>query len=318
MKLNKIDIINRGKSIIKDELDDIRDTVIENLDDNLVEAINIINETEGKLIIIGMGKSGLIGAKQAATFASTGTPSFFIHPGEALHGDLGMISEKDNLLLLSFSGETEEMLKILPSISKLDNKKISITGNPNSTLAKFSDCHLNVAIKKEVCPNNLAPTTSTTATLIMGDVLATLLMEINNFQPLDFAKYHPGGSLGRKLLNKVKDEMKQDKLPFVNIEQDIKSLILTMSNSFYGLAIITDSNDKLLGIVTDGDLRRAWNDYDSLKNKTISDIMNKDALVINFNEPVLIGEEIMQDKKINNLLVEDDYNKIVGILQIFE
>ena len=317
MKNNKEKLINRGKEIIIEELDNIRDNVIDNLDENLANSIEIILNTKGKLIIIGMGKSGLIGAKQAATFASTGTPSFSIHPGEALHGDLGMISEEDNLLLLSFSGETEEMLKILPALNKLNNKKIAITGNPKSTLALFADCHLNVAIDKEVCPNNLAPTTSTTATLIMGDVLATILMELRDFQPLDFAKYHPGGSLGRKLLNKVKDEMTSKHLPFVNIHKDIKTLILTMSNSFYGLAIIRDDDEKLVGIVTDGDLRRAWNDYESLKNQSISNIMNTEALSVNQDEPVIVGEEIMQNAKINNLLVTDDYNNIIGILQIF-
>ena len=307
-----------GKKIFIDELDLIRKEIVKKIDENFDKAIDILLKTEGKVIIIGMGKSGLIGKKIAATLASTGTPSFFLHPAEALHGDLGMIEKKDNVILLSYSGETDEVLRIIPTIKKLGCKIISITGNINSTMAKNSDIILDVKISREVCPNNLAPTTSTTAQLIMGDAIAITLTELKQFKPIDFAKYHPGGSLGRKLLKTVEEEMKTKKLPLVNINNSIKELIMTMSNSYYGLAIIIDEEQNILGIVTDGDLRRAWTDYHSLEQKTIYEIMTKNPCLISKNEKIEIAEELMNKNKINSVIVIDENKKAIGIFQIYE
>jgi len=309
--------IKRAKEIFELELSEIKNKVIPNIDNEFIKAIDIIQNSDGKVIVIGMGKSGLIGAKIAATFASTGTTSFSLHPGEALHGDLGMIEKRDVVLMLSYSGETEEMLKIIPSIKNTGCKIVSITGNNLSSMSINSDARLNVNIDLEACPNNLAPTTSTTAQLIMGDALAIVLMEESNFEPLDFARYHPGGSLGRKLLKKVKDEMFSKRLPFVNADKDIKTLILTMSNSNFGLAIIIDSSRKMVGIVTDGDLRRAWNDYDSLKLLSIEDIMTKEPTTAYEEDNIHEAELIMRDKKINNIIVLNKNSFPVGILQIF-
>jgi len=309
--------ISRAKEIFELELIEIQKKVIPNIDIEFCKAIDIIRNTNGKVVVIGMGKSGLIGSKIAATFASTGTPSFFLHPGEALHGDLGMIEKSDVILMLSYSGETEEMLKIIPSIKHTGCKIISITGNTASNISIASDAKLNVNIDIEACPNNLAPTTSTTAQLIMGDTLAIVLMEENDFKPLDFARYHPGGSLGRKLLKQVKDEMFSKRLPFVNKDKDIKTLILTMSNSNFGLAIIVDKNKKLVGVVTDGDLRRAWNDYESLKLLSIEDIMTKEPTITYETDNIHEAELKMREKKINNVIVLNDEKCAVGILQIF-
>lgn len=309
--------INQAKGIFELELTEIKEKVIPNIDIEFSKAIDIIQNSTGKVVVIGMGKSGLIGAKIAATFASTGTPSFSLHPGEALHGDLGMIEKCDVVLMLSYSGETEEMLKIIPSIKNTGCRIISITGNDTSNMSVNSDANLNVNIENEACPNNLAPTTSTTAQLIMGDALAIVLMEESNFKPLDFARYHPGGSLGRKLLKKVKDEMFTKRLPFVKIDKDIKTLILTMSNSNFGLAIIVNNDNKMVGIVTDGDLRRAWNDYDSLKLLSIEDIMTKEPTIAYDTDNIHEAELIMRDKKINNIIVLNDVESPVGILQIF-
>ena len=208
------------------------------------------------MIVIGIGKSGLIGKKIAATLSSTGTPSFFLHPGEAFHGDLGMVGADDIVMLISYSGETDEVLKIIPFLKWNKNMIISITGNPNSTIAKNSHHHLNITITREACPLALAPTSSTTAALVMGDALAVALMESRQFQQEDFARFHPGGSLGRKLLAKVKDLMRTDNLPFINKDASFTELLLRMSEGRLGMVIVGTA-DNFEGIVTDGDLRRA-------------------------------------------------------------
>jgi arabinose-5-phosphate isomerase len=306
-----------GKKVFLDEVTLIKEEIINKLGSEFNKAIEILLNTTGKVIVIGMGKSGLIGNKIAATLASTGTPSFSLHPGEALHGDLGMIEKEDAVIMLSYSGETEEMLRIIPAIKKFGCKIVSISGNGNSTMSLNSDVFLNVHISREVCPNNLAPTTSTTAQLIMGDALAVTLTDVKNFKPIDFARYHPGGSLGRKLLKTVKEEMLTKKLPFVDINSDIRELIFTMSDSYYGLAIIVNEKENILGLVTDGDLRRAWTDYSSLENKKISDIMSTNPETLNMNDKIEEAELILNSKKINNIVVTDNDNKAVGIFQIF-
>ena len=244
-----------AKEVFEIEAEAIRN-LSENLDHNFSKAIELILDIKGRCIISGMGKSGHIGAKIAATLASTGTPSFFIHPGEALHGDLGMITSEDVLIAISNSGETEELLKIIPAVKRRQIPLIAMSGNIKSTLAKQAEIFLNIAIKKEACPLQLAPMSSTTATLVMGDAIAAALMKARKFQPDDFALFHPGGSLGRKLLTKVKDLMVSKKLPIVNPETEFNELVNVMTSGKLGLCIVLE-NDKLVGIITDGDLRRA-------------------------------------------------------------
>jgi len=284
------------------------------IDDNFTHSVQSILNTEGRLVICGMGKSGLIGKKIMATLASTGTPCFFMHPGEAFHGDLGMVSPKDVFLALSNSGETEEVIKLLPFLKDNGNIIISMTGRPESTLATNSHYHLNIAVPQEACPHQLAPTSSTTATLAMGDALAVALMEARDFQPHDFARFHPGGSLGRKLLTKVKHEMKTEKLPFVNASANIKDVIHTMTDGRIGLCIV----DEGLGVITDGDLRRHMeDDLAGLMNKTAADIMTANPMTIDANAKLSEAESLMNDKKITSLLVASE-QQIVGVIQIYD
>src|ERR1700761_8366663 len=226
------------------------------IDDVFTQVVNTILKTDGKIIVIGIGKSGIIGKKIAATLSSTGTPSFFLHPGEAFHGDLGIVSTNDQVILISYSGETDEVLKVIPFLKWNKNLIISITGNPNSTIAKHSTHHLNIHVTREACPLALAPTSSATATLVMGDALAIALMETRQFQQEDFARFHPGGSLGRKLLIKVKDLMRTDNLPFVDKSASFTEMLLCMSEGKLGMVIVGDAG-YVKGIITDGDLRRA-------------------------------------------------------------
>ena len=227
-----------------------------NLDDNFNDAIDSILASDGRLIICGMGKSGIIGRKISASLSSTGTFSFFMHPGEAFHGDLGMVKPEDTMLLISYSGETEEVLKILPFLKENNNLIISLTGNTKSSLAEASDYHLDVSILEEACPLNLAPTTSTTATLVMGDAITVALMKKRNFKPEHFARYHPGGSLGKRLLSKVKHEMFTKNLPFVSSNATLVEMIDVITRGNLGLCIVEDA-EETKGLVTDGDLRRA-------------------------------------------------------------
>ena len=226
------------------------------LTDDFEKSINAILESSGKLIVSGMGKSGIIGKKIAATLASTGTPSFFLHPGEAYHGDLGMIEENDIVLLISNSGETDEVLKLIPFLKHQKNCTISMSGNNDSTLAKNTNYHLNIAVEKEACPLFLAPTSSTTATLVMGDALAVTLMKLRDFKEENFAKFHPGGSLGRRLLTTVGDVMKKHELPITNSNATIKEVIQRITEGKLGLVVVTDKNG-INGVITDGDIRRA-------------------------------------------------------------
>jgi len=282
------------------------------------KAVRLILESKGRTIICGMGKSGLIGKKIAATLASTGTPSFFLHPGEAFHGDLGMIQPEDVLVLISFSGETEELMRLLPSLKSFGNPSIAMVGNTESTLAKHCDCVLDLSIDKETCPNNLAPTTSTTMTTAMGDALAVALMECRNFQPQDFARFHPGGSLGRKLLTRVKDLMHKDNLPVCRPETTLKEAISVMTHGRMGVILIQESG-KLLGIFTDGDLRRAMlKESEGMIHKTMASLMTPNPKTINENVMIVQAEEQMLRDKITLLVVVDDANNLAGILEIYD
>jgi arabinose-5-phosphate isomerase len=287
------------------------------IDDEFPRVVDAILKSTGKLVVIGIGKSGLIGKKIAATLSSTGTPSFFLHPGEAFHGDLGMVSSTDVVLLISYSGETDEVLKLIPYLKWNKNIMIAITGNPASTVAKNCSYHLNIKIEREACPLELAPTSSTTAALVMGDALAIALMESRNFQQHDFARFHPGGSLGRKLLVKVKDLMRTDKLPFINEEASFMDLLLRMSEGRLGMVMVGDAF-RISGVVTDGDLRRALLKHPDTSTLTISEIMTVNPVIIDDNEFVGYAEQLMLEKKITTLLVGSAQNRsITGVYQIY-
>ncbi|WP_394182507.1 SIS domain-containing protein [Marinomonas posidonica] len=286
--------------------------------DEFAKAVRMILDSKGRTIICGMGKSGLIGKKIAATLASTGTPSFFLHPGEAFHGDLGMIQAEDTLILISYSGETEELMRLLPSLQSFGNPSIALVGNMDSTLAKHCDCVLDISVDRETCPNNLAPTTSTTMTTAMGDALAVALMECRAFQPQDFARFHPGGSLGRKLLTRVKDIMHKQDLPVCSPNSNLKDAITVMTQGRKGVVLVQEK-DTLLGIFTDGDLRRAMlKDSDGMMNKSIADLMTVNPKTINENVMIVEAEEQMLRDKITLLVVLNDDRKVSGILEIYD
>ncbi|PMG99014.1 KpsF/GutQ family sugar-phosphate isomerase [Vibrio lentus] len=305
--------IDIAKEVIQTEIEGL-DFMARRLGSEFEVAINAIINTKGRTIICGMGKSGIIGKKIAASFASTGTPSFFMHPGEAFHGDLGMVKPEDVFIAISNSGETDEVLKLLPFLRDNDNFVIAITGKENSTLASNSHCHLDIAVPKEACPLQLAPTSSTTATLVMGDALTVALMDVRGFQPENFARFHPGGSLGRRLLSKVRDEMFSDNLPSVSWDADFTSIIHKISSSHLGLTLVNLNNDSL-AIITDGDLRRAMES----KGRDVFDLVAKDIASINpasipSNYNIQKAYELMEEKLITSLVVIEG-NDIVGILK---
>ena len=289
------------------------------LGDEFVDAVELILASKGKLIVTGMGKSGLVGRKVAATLASTGTPSFFLHPGEAFHGDLGMISKDDVILALSYSGETDEILKIVPFIHDNGNRLIAMTGNPESTLAKNADLHLDVAVKHEACILHLAPTTSTTAQIAMGDALAVALMKERGFTSVDFARLHPGGSLGRRLLMTVGNVMRKNDLPVVSADCSAKDMIHAVSRGGLGLIVICGEDDKVKGIVTDGDIRRAMESRqaDFFKIRA-ADIATPRPRTIHPYEKLIAAEKLMTRHKVNSLLVVDDDDRLVGVIQIYD
>ena len=307
---------NTAKRVFDIEIESLKE-VANSIGDDFTAAVNAILESKGKLIVAGVGKSGLIGRKMAATLASTGTPSFFLHPGEAFHGDLGMVEHDDLVILISYSGETDEVLKIIPFLKWNNNKIISITGNPNSTIAKNSDYHLNVCISREACPLELAPTSSTTVTLVMGDALAIALMEARQFQHEDFARFHPGGSLGRKLLVKVKDLMRKDNLPFIDKSASFTEMLLCMSEGKLGMVIVGNAG-KVEGIVTDGDLRRALVRNPDTKQLHIDDMMTINPVIVEPDEYIHQAEQLMIERKIATILVGSAQDRTVtGVYQIY-
>ncbi|EIM8523549.1 KpsF/GutQ family sugar-phosphate isomerase [Campylobacter jejuni] len=304
-----------AKEVFEKEAQAILDLAT-NLDENFNQAVNLMLNTKGRCIVSGMGKSGHIGAKIAATLASTGTPSFFIHPGEALHGDLGMLTSEDVLIAISNSGETEEILKIIPAIKKREIPLIVMCGKKNSTLVKQGDIFLNIAVEKEACPLQLAPMSSTTATLVMGDALAAALMKVRNFKPDDFALFHPGGSLGRKLLTKVKDLMVSSNLPIVHPDTEFKDLVDVMTSGKLGLCVVLE-NEKLVGIITDGDLRRALKASDKPRfDFKAKEIMSINPKVVDADAMASEAEGIMLKHKIKEIIVGKE-EKVVGIIQLY-
>lgn len=315
--LTSHDILTLARETLHKEADALMHMAAE-LDEQFVGAVDSILACTGKVILTGMGKSGLIGRKIAATLASTGTPSFYLHPGEAFHGDLGMISSEDVVVALSHSGETDEVLKIVPFIHSNGNVLISITSNPESTLAKNSNFHLNVCVKEEACILHLAPTTSTTAQLAMGDALAVALMKARDFTAMDFARLHPGGSLGRRLLMTVGNVMRKNDLPIVASDCGATEMIHRMTRGGLGLIVVVD-NAQILGIVTDGDLRRAM---ESLQAKffdiNVMDIATRSPKSINVNAKLIEAEKMMTRHKVNSLLVTDDEGELCGVIQIYD
>ena len=289
------------------------------IDDNFAKACQLMFDCKGRVIVLGMGKSGHIGGKIAATLASTGTPAFFVHPGEASHGDVGMITADDVVLAISNSGETNEILAILPVIKRLGASLIAMTSNLQSTLAKLADTQVCIKVGQEACPHGLAPTSSTTATLVMGDAIAVALLKARGFTANDFALSHPGGSLGKKLLLRLADIMHtNERIP--SIEQDalIKDALVEMSNKGLGMTAIVDKNNQLAGLFTDGDLRRVLDERVNIHEDKISSVMTKAPIVA--NEAMLAAQalKIMQDKKINGLLVTDNNNKVIGAMNMHD
>lgn len=283
------------------------------LDKSFYDAIEGILKSTGRVILCGMGKSGIIARKITATLASTGTPSLFMHPGEAYHGDLGMVTPADVFVAISNSGETEEVLKLISFLHDNGNFVIAMTGNPKSTLAKASHCHLNVGVDEEACPLQLAPTSSTTTTLAMGDALAVVLMKARDFQPEHFARFHPGGSLGRRLLRKVEDEMTKKNLPFVKETDSFTKVIDTMTSGMLGLVVVR--REAGLGLITDGDIRRALDKYEKqVFEKTAGYLMSKDPIVVPAGTRVSDAIALMDQRNITSLLVSQA-EEIVGIFK---
>ncbi len=291
----------------------------EQLDQSFLDALNLIESTPGKLIVTGIGKSGLVGAKMAATFASTGISSFFLHPTEALHGDLGMISKGDTVLAISYSGESEELIKILPHIKRFDIPLIGLTAKKGSSLGRYADVLLSIAVEKEACPLGVVPTTSTTQTMAMGDALAVALMEKRAFKAEDFASFHPGGSLGKKLFVKIKDMMRTEKLPIIHKNQALKDAVVIMSEGKLGTVLIVDDNEKLIAVLSDGDLRRALMQSDFDLNCPALNYATKNPKSYS-NMQLLASEalEIIEKNRIQLLIITDNEDKIVGTLHIHD
>lgn len=297
----------------QDEAQAILD-LIPQLTDDFDKAVDLVYNCKGKFIITGVGKSGHIGAKIAATLASTGTPSFFVNPLDAYHGDLGMFSPEDVVMAISNSGNTDELLRFIPLLLDRKIPIIGMSGNPNSLLAQYSTYHLNISVKKEACPLNLAPTSSTTATLAMGDALACALMEVRHFKASDFAQFHPGGSLGRRLLTQVKDVMRKDNLPIISPDIRIAEALTMISEGRLGMAVVMNHND-LLGLVTDGDIRRTFQKYerDSF-DILVKDIMVTTPITVHDTDKIINIEPIFKAKKVHTLVVLDSQEHFVGFV----
>ncbi len=314
--LKSKDPLKIGKRVLEEEKKAI-ENLIDALDENFKKAVETIATTKGKVIVTGMGKSGHVGQKIAATLASTGTPAFFLHPAEAIHGDLGMISKGDVILAISNSGETPELLAIIPTIKRWGHKIISITNNPESTLSKESHIHLFLNVEREACPHNLAPTSSSTATLALGDALAIALLELKGFTPEDFARFHPGGSLGKKLM-KVSEIMHTgEKLPLVKPETPLKETVVIMSEKGFGCAVVTDENELLKGILTDGDLRRFIKKGGSIDTGKTAEAMTLSPKTVSKEMLVIEALEIMERYNITVLPVVEN-NKPIGLIHMHD
>jgi arabinose-5-phosphate isomerase len=309
---------NLGKAVLINEAEAIQ-ALIDRIDQRFETACEMILACTGRIVVTGMGKSGHIGNKIAATLASTGTPAFFMHPGEASHGDLGMITRQDLVIALSNSGETAEITTLLPLLKRLKVPLISLTGNANSTLAEFADINIDVAVEKEACPLGLAPTSSTTASLAMGDALAIAILQARGFTEQDFARSHPGGNLGRRLLLRVSDIMHTGKaIPVVSEHATLKQALLEISNKGLGMTAIADENSHLLGIFTDGDLRRTLDSQADIQTSLITQHMTANCVTINSEQIASDALNLMDERKINALIVTDQQGVIKGALNMHD
>ncbi|OZB37746.1 MAG: D-arabinose 5-phosphate isomerase [Halothiobacillus sp. 14-56-357] len=316
--MNPNNLLAMAKQVIDIEAQSCQ-TLSARLDHHFITACELMLKCDGRVIVTGMGKSGHIGGKIAATLASTGTPAFFVHPGEASHGDLGMITRRDVVIALSNSGETAEVLAILPVIKRLGTPLVALTGRPQSTLAKAAEAHLDVSVEREACPLNLAPTASTTAALVMGDALAVALLDARGFQPEDFALSHPGGTLGRRLLLRVHDVMHTgEQIPKVIYNQTIKQALIVISSGGLGMTTIVDEQQKLLGLFTDGDLRRILDQEEYDLNQPIERVMIRNPRTCTADKLAAEALAIMERDKINGLIVTDDQSRVIGALNMHD
>lgn len=302
-----------AKQCLEDEAQALLE-LIPQLDENFDKAVNMIYNCKGKIIVTGVGKSGHIGAKIAATLSSTGTPAFFINPLDVFHGDLGVMTSDDIVLALSNSGQTDELLRFIPMVLHMNIPIISMTGNENSLLAKYSNAHIKVWVKKEACPLNLAPTSSTTAALAMGDALAVALMEVRHFEPRDFAQFHPGGELGKRLLTTAEDVMISHDLPVIDKDMNLGDAIILVSKGKLGLGVSTE-NDKVIGLITDGDIRRAMEKWrEKFFDKKVKDIMTTTPKSVLPSTKITEIQRIMHQYKVHTVLVVNEENKLLGVV----
>ena len=302
-----------AKQCLEDEAQALLE-LIPQLDENFDKAVNMIYNCKGKIIVTGVGKSGHIGAKIAATLSSTGTPAFFINPLDVFHGDLGVMTSDDIVLALSNSGQTDELLRFIPMVLHMNIPIISMTGNENSRLANYSNAHIKVWVKKEACPLNLAPTSSTTAALAMGDALAVALMEVRHFEPRDFAQFHPGGELGKRLLTTAEDVMISHDLPVIDKEMNLGDAIILVSKGKLGLGVSTE-NDKVIGLITDGDIRRAMEKWrEKFFDKKVKDIMTTTPKSVLPSTKITEIQRIMHQYKVHTVLVVNEENKLLGVV----
>jgi arabinose-5-phosphate isomerase len=314
-----MDALSIAKRVLQTEADAVR-ALIDKLDGSFEKAIDIIYEARGRVVVTGMGKSGLVGKKIAATLASTGTPAFFLHPAEASHGDLGMVTTRDVIIAISNSGETDEITDLIPFLKRFNVTVISMTGNPNSTLALAADVSLDISVKEEACPLGITPTASTTATLAMGDAIAVALLVKRGFRQEDFASFHPSGSLGKKLFIRVKDLMhKGDALPVIDPSTPVMNAVMEISSKRLGIAIVAGDDRKLLGIVTDGDVRRGiqkWGkDFFDMKAE---EVMTTNPKAISQDELAAKALSVMETYSITSLVVPDHEGKAVGIIHLHD
>lgn len=312
------DFRSLGLAVIENEAASVT-ALAKRIDERFEQACKYMLNCQGRVVVTGMGKSGHIGNKIAATLASTGTPAFFVHPGEASHGDLGMITDKDVVMALSNSGETGEIITILPILKRLGVPLIALTGNSTSNLAKEAEVHIDVGVEQEACPLGLAPTSSTTATLAMGDALAVALLEARGFTEQDFARSHPGGSLGRRLLLHIGDIMRTgDAVPKVHLSASLKEALLEISRKGLGMTAVVDDDDRIIGIYTDGDLRRTLDQGIDIHQCAITDVMTTGGITVSKDNLAEKAVQIMETKKINSFLVSDGDNRLIGALNMHD
>ena len=299
-------IRNEGNAVLE---------LLNQLDEEFDRAVELILNCKGKVIVTGVGKSGHIGAKIAATLSSTGTPSFFINPLDVFHGDLGVMTSDDVVIAISYSGQTDELLRFIPMVLHMHIPIIGMSGNEKSLLAKYSTVHLKVKVSKEACPLNLAPTSSTTAALVMGDALAVALMEVRNFKPTDFAQFHPGGELGKRLLTTAKDVMRSNDLPIIPQEMHLGEAIILVSKGKLGLGVSLDENEKIIGLITDGDIRRAMERWQAdFVNHTVEEIMTRKPKCVLADTKITEIQKIMHKNLIHTVLVTDQEKHLLGVV----